>query len=281
MTKILRYLYQKVIVTARVAKLEIAEAGLDNDDQAFVKLKSGMIFYGPRPASKEKKFYSLLLSRSVKNNLPFHCYQIAIDIVIRYKEGNLKWGGPAKEAFYKVQEGDVIAEMGAFRGYYTLYLSQKVGAKGRVIAIEPIPENVEYLQKNIEVNEIKNVTIVPKGVWNENDKKVFQRKSSDFQSGSIDISYQNQEEQAIEVNTLDKILSDHQVSTLDFMLIQLNGAEYEALEGLSKSKPKHLAIAARYNKDEKDIAEEIQELLTQRGYKTDSLQKKFVYAQLN
>ncbi|WP_420318302.1 FkbM family methyltransferase [Ekhidna sp.] len=281
MTKILRYLYQKFVVTRRISELQIKEAGLDSDGHAFVTLKDGMTFYGPKPAGKEKKFYSTILSKSVKNQLPFHCYQVAIDIVIRFYEGNLKWGGPAKEAFYHVKEGNVIAEMGAFRGYYTLYLSKKVGPDGHIIAIEPIPDNIEYLRKNIAINEIENVTIVPKGVWNENDQKTFQRKTTDYQSGSIDIVYQDQEALVIEVNTLDKILSDQKVNEVDFMLIQLNGAEFEALEGLSKSKPKNLAIASRYNKNQRNIAREIQELLMQRGYAINILNEKFIYAQLN
>lgn len=280
MIKIARYLYRKLIVTSRIKSLSIEKAGIDDEGYAFVSIEGGLTFYGPKPAKKEKKFYNLL-PNSVKKTLPFHSFQIAVDIVIRFKEGNLKWGGPAKEAFYQVKSGDIVAEMGAFRGYYTLYLAQKVGPNGRVIAIEPIPDNIEYLRKNISANKLDNVTIVPKGVWHENDKKVFQRKSSDYQSGSIDITYEDQEELAIEVNTLDKILIDNKVDKVDLMLIQLNGAEHEALEGLLNISPTHLSIAARYDKSQRDIALEIQNLLKQRGYNTKTLQEKFVYAQLN
>ena len=281
MIKIVKYIYQKVIVTSRIKALEIEEAGHDEEGFSFVKLSKDLTFFGPKPTKKEKKFYSVLLPHSVKKKLPFECFQIAIDIVIRYKEGNLKWGGPAKEAHYKVKEGDNIAEMGAFRGYYTIYLSQKVGSNGRVIAIEPIPENVEYLRKNIDANQLDNVTLVPKGVWNENDTKVFQRKSTDYQSGSIDISYEDSASEKIKVNTLDKILSDNDINGIDLMLIQLYGAEYEALEGLTNFHPKNFSIAARYDKDRKNISIEIQNLLKERGYSISTIQEKFVYAQLN
>jgi len=281
MIKIARYLYQKFTTTRRLQTLKIEEAGIDGDGDAFVRLKDDYVFYGPKPVAKEKKFYSLFLSGGTKNQLPFDCYQVAIDIVIRYKEGNLKWGGPAKEAYYKVKEGDVIAEMGAFRGYYTLYLTKQVGTEGRIVAIEPIPDNVRYLKKNISENHLKNVSIVPKGVWNKDEEKVFQRKSTDFQSGSIDMSYDDSDAQKIEVNTLDTILKDQHIQQVDFMLIQLNGAEYEALEGLTSLAPKNLSIAARYDKEGRDIAKEIQLLLEERGYEVQSLNQKFVYGQLN
>lgn len=279
MIKIGTYLYKKFITASRIKTLGIEAAGMDNDDFPFVKLRGGMCFYGPKPSNKERKFYRLFLSQKTKKTLPFESFQIAMDIVVRYAEGNLKWGGPAKEAHYKVQNGDTVAEMGAFRGYYTLYLSQRVGPTGKIIAIEPIPENVMYLKKNIEANNLENVEIIPKGVWNKDETMVFNRKPSDFQSGSIDINYTQQEAKEIEVNTLDTILSSKDVNQVDFMLIQLNGAEFEALEGLQITKPKNLSIAARYNKDERNIATEIVNVLTQRGYETSTLQKKFIYAQ--
>lgn len=280
MIKIIIYLCQKIITTYRIRHLKVNETGVDNDGHAYIKLENGMTFFGPQPPRKEKKFYSLLPS-GIKARLPFQCFQVAADIVIRYEEGNLKWGGPAKETFYKVKEGDVIAEMGAFRGYYTLYLAEKAGNSGKVIAIEPIPSNLVFLKKNVEANKLNQVTIVPKGVWNENDMKAFQRRPTDYQSGSIDISYNESENEMIEVNTLDKILSDSKTSDVDFMLIQLNGAEYEALEGLKEINPKHLAIAARYDKDGRKIAREIEDFLKQKEYSTKTLQKKFVYAHLN
>lgn len=278
MIKLIRYIYQKFQTSSKIKFLDIVQVGCDNDEDAFIKLSNGLIFFGPKSAPKEKKFYSLFLSSRLKQKLPFECYQVAIDIVVRFKEGNLKWGGPAKEAFYKVKNGDYIAEMGAFRGYYTLYLAQKVGEKGKIIAIEPIPENLYYLKKNIAINKLGNVFIVPKGVWNANEEKEFQRKASDYQSGSIDIAYNDSDSQKIEVNTLDTILEESKVSGIDFMLIQLNGAEYEALEGLTKLKPKNFSIAARYDKAGRNISQEIEHLLKERGYETHVLNHKFVYA---
>lgn len=281
MIKIARYIYQKAITSYRITKLRIKEAGLDENGDPYVTLQDEFTFSGPKTALKEKKFYDLFLSRKVKAKLPFDCYQVAMDIVIRYVEGNLKWGGPHKEAYYKIKTNDVVAEMGAFRGYYTLYLSKKVGENGRIIAIEPIPSNIQYLKKNIEINDIKNVTIIEKGVWNANDTKTFQRKATDYQSGSIDISYENEASLSVEVNTLDTILTRCNTKRVDLMLIQLNGAEYEALEGLKSFMPLNFAIAARYDKNDRRISSEIVQLLIKRGYNVKTLQEKFVYACLN
>ncbi|WP_462248257.1 FkbM family methyltransferase [Ekhidna sp.] len=280
MLKIILYIYQKIVVSRQIRSLQIESASIDEDGHSFVRLNDGLVFYGPKSMKKERKFYKILIPSNLKKQLPFECYQIAMDIIIRYKDGNLKWGGPSKEAMYTVKKEDVIAEMGAYRGFYTIYLSQKVGPKGKIIAIEPIPENIEYLRKNIEANNLKNTVIVEKGVWNANEQKVFQRKTTEFQSASIDLVFQNQNTETIEVNTLDKILDDSDVKGVDFMLIQLNGAEYEALEGLQSFIPKHFAIAARYNKDGRDITTEVENLLVERGYATKRLEHKFVYAEL-
>lgn len=53
--------------------------------------------------------------------------------------------------------GDVVVDIGANIGYYTLAFAQAVGASGQVYAFEPHPENFKLLSKNILVNGYRNV----------------------------------------------------------------------------------------------------------------------------
>jgi FkbM family methyltransferase len=57
--------------------------------------------------------------------------------------------------------GDVVLDIGANIGVYTLYLSRAVGPKGHVVAVEPDPENLSILRDNIKLNGCDNVTILP------------------------------------------------------------------------------------------------------------------------
>jgi len=271
------YIYQRIRITLKIKSLQLERAGLDEDGDCYVKLKNGFYFYGSSTKARQKKYYNLL-PQHIRHLLPFECFSIAQDIIIRFVEGGLKVGGPPKEKIYKVKQGDFIAEMGAFRGFYTLYLSHTAGANGKIVAIEPMEDNLYFLKKNIAKNNIENVVVVPKGVWSEKKTLTFNRREGDNQSASIDMNYDNKDTFKINVDTLDNILSDLNIENIDFMLIQLNGAEYEAIKGLSVVKPDSLAIAARYNVDGADIPGLIMDYLYRNGYKCQLENKKFIYA---
>jgi len=64
-----------------------------------------------------------------------------------------------------VRPGDFVVDGGASIGYFTVLLSKLVGPQGKVIAIEPDPNSVAFIEKNIEANELDNVTVIPKALW--------------------------------------------------------------------------------------------------------------------
>lgn len=66
-----------------------------------------------------------------------------------------------------LREGDVVIDVGAHIGYFTVLASVLVGPKGHVIAFEPSAGQVERLRANLGHNDSKNVTIVEKVVTNQ------------------------------------------------------------------------------------------------------------------
>ncbi len=61
-----------------------------------------------------------------------------------------------------LHEGDVVVDIGAHIGYYTLLAARTVGKDGKVFAFEPDPDNYALLVKNVEMNGYNNVTAVQK-----------------------------------------------------------------------------------------------------------------------
>lgn len=275
----IEFIYYRLLLTRKIRKLLIEEAGKDAEGIYFVKLKDDFIFYGPEAREKDKKYFNLL-PHSIKTILPWECYGIALDIVTRYFGGGLKLGGPKKQLRYTVRPGDKVAEMGAFRGYYGLRLAKQVGNSGVVVAIEPVESNLFYLRKNVEANKLSQVKIIPKGVWKEKTVLTFQREKGDYQSSSLDIKYNNADEFQVKVDSLDNILNDSGIAHIDFMIIQLNGVELEALEGLTTDKPANLAIAARYTKGGQLAAGLIKKHLVKKGYKVKIVNRDYVFAQI-
>ena len=66
-----------------------------------------------------------------------------------------------------VQPGDVVFECGAHHGELTIHLSRWVGEQGKVIAFEPVPHNMAAVRKQVELNDLKNVTLVNAAVGRE------------------------------------------------------------------------------------------------------------------
>ena len=58
----------------------------------------------------------------------------------------------------EIKKGDVVIDIGAHIGYYTVLFAKLVGPEGRVFAFEASPTNFKILKKNVDVNGYQNVT---------------------------------------------------------------------------------------------------------------------------
>ncbi len=110
--------------------------------------------------------------------------------------GSLDTGIGRELAFYRVHEptttrllpgfvrpGDVVLDIGANIGYYTLQLSRLVGAEGLVIAVEPHPANFHLLHLNLRLNGVTNVHLVQAAISDcEGEGMLFEAEGSNWHS---------------------------------------------------------------------------------------------------
>ena len=281
MIKKFQGIYNRKLLFNKVNKLGIKKSGVDSDGDPFIELIDGTIFFGGKVKANSDKYLYKTLSSKTRRVLKYECVQVATDIVIRYIEGGLKYGGPKKQSRYIVKEGDFVAEMGGYQGFCSVKLAQQVGKKGKVVAIEPMPDNFRLLKKNKEANHLDQMVIVNRGVWDSMKELVFNRKIGDGQSSSIEMNYDGGEQVKVQAETLDKIFDNIKILAKDFMIIQLNGAEINGLRGLTKFKPKFLSIAARYDTEDEDAAVAIKKILEERGYSVEIDEEDFVFAKLD
>ena len=70
---------------------------------------------------------------------------------------------PGEQAFLSkhVSLGATVLDVGAHVGIFTVLLARRVGAAGRVLAFEPLLDNLRRLRENIQLNDLHNVTIFP------------------------------------------------------------------------------------------------------------------------
>jgi len=161
------------------------------------------------------------------------------------------------ERHYGLKPGDVVLDVGANYGVFTIKAARKVGKDGLVIAIEPDPVHVKYLEKNVKLNGLKNVIIVKKAVWSSRKVLRFKRFAGGGANGIADLHLDEVgeflekkiliEEINVEADTLDSIIRDLGLSRVDFIKMDIERAEVEAIKGAWKTLQKyspHLAIAA-------------------------------------
>ena len=71
-----------------------------------------------------------------------------------------------------LKAGDMVIDAGANAGVFTVMASSLVGESGRVIAVEPDPENLAILKKNIAINSLKNVEVVGRALFSESNQAI-------------------------------------------------------------------------------------------------------------
>lgn len=59
-----------------------------------------------------------------------------------------------------LKTGDIVADIGAGSGYFTIPLASRVGEKGMVFAEDVQIEMINYISKKVEVLELKNVRVI-------------------------------------------------------------------------------------------------------------------------
>lgn len=131
--------------------------------------------------------------------------------------------------YYTLKNGDFVIDAGAFHGYFAVYAAKIVGESGKVICFEPDKNSFRILSKNIRLNKLKNVILINKGLWNKNITIGFK---SCGESSAICLS--NKSSEKIEVVKLDDELKKLNIKKVDFIKMDIEGAEIEALLGSKK-----------------------------------------------
>ena len=129
-----------------------------------------------------------------------------------------------------IKKGDIVLDIGANIGYYTLLFAKLVGPSGKVYAFEPDPINFALLSKNVRVNGYTNVKLENKAVSDKTSKaKLY---LSDSSAADHVIFDDNKDRRSIDIETtsLDDYFKDFD-GRIDFLKMDIQGAEGGAVKG--------------------------------------------------
>ncbi len=167
---------------------------------------------------------------------------------------------------YSLKSGDIVIDAGAYEGTFTIYAAKAVGKDGLVIAFEPDSENYRRLRENIDLNELKNVIVVNKALW---ERKAILKFNDKHTAGASFFFNASSHINEIEVVSLDEELGRLGIRKVDFIKMDVEGSEVKVLEGARNTlagSNVSLAIATYHIVNEEETCEEVEVKLRGLGY---------------
>jgi FkbM family methyltransferase len=138
---------------------------------------------------------------------------------------------------YEPRKGDVIVDVGAGHGEDALAFSRGVGESGRVVAIEAHPLSFAILCSFCRFNELRNVTALKLALMD----KPGSIRIAEADSGWMENSIEPRDGAAgivVQAGTFERVCRDHAIEAIDFLKMNIEGAERYALPGMASVMPR-------------------------------------------
>lgn len=154
---------------------------------------------------------------------------------------------------FNPRPGDVIVDIGAHMGRYTIIGSKRAGSEGKVVAIEAHPGNFKLLSRNIALNRLTNVIAVNSAVYSTSTPLKLYLPDEDsgytmhhsVMASYLVTKYKEAERKYVQVqaDTLDNLLRKEGVGRVNWIKIDVEGAELEVLKGAQETLSKNQDIS--------------------------------------
>jgi len=177
-------------------------------------------------------------------------------------------------------KGKTVYDIGGFEGIFTLFFSRATGSAGHVVTFEPNPINQKKIEDNIALNNISNTRLMKVGLGSKRDTLVLLVPEGERESGTVNNQAQARygtsahREFQVVVDSLDALIEQESLPVPDFIKIDIEGFENEALRGasrlLSSKKPAmHIEVHTHVfdsMSEKKKYLKELLEILFGHGY---------------
>lgn len=154
-----------------------------------------------------------------------------------YKQGN---------TIVQAEKGDCVLDVGGCWGDTALYFAHKVGAKGKVFSFEFIPNNIKLHNINTSFNPDlrKIIHLITNPVSDKSNETIYYKDNGP--SSVIRLNPFTEQTGSVKTISIDDFIENNNIEKVDFIKMDIEGAEPVALQGairtIKKFKPK-LAIA--------------------------------------
>lgn len=143
-----------------------------------------------------------------------------------------------------ISSGDVVFDIGAHVGEFSVLASRLAGPNGRVIAFEPVPETYWLLRETLVLNRCEHVMAVQKGIcdavttaqmnlfqnqyssWNTMGKPLMPTPEGNYIQPSQTIT--------VSTETIDNYCATHEIAHINFLKVDVEGFEKSVFAGAKR-----------------------------------------------
>lgn len=180
--------------------------------------------------------------------------------------------------FFEIKNGDVVVNLGAHVGQATLIFSRKIGDNGLVISLEPVFENYRDLIHTIVTNKLHNVIPLMIAISDKTSESQIYLSRSSLSHSLVCRHGRDLGERVTTTITWDDLMSRLNITHVDLVKVDIEGAEIAFLEGMNKVFPDKMILEEHSCEPEVSM-ERILALLKKKGYQILDRKWIFIFAQ--
>jgi FkbM family methyltransferase len=178
--------------------------------------------------------------------------------------------------YFNPAEGNVVIDVGAHVGRYTIHGSKLVGRSGKVIAVEAHPGNFQLLKRNLQLNKSENVITLNCAAYSKDNPHLRLFLAGEDRGNTIYNTLMESRDATEKFVTIPALKLDSiveragiQAHEIKWIKIDVEGAEYEVLKGaqniLAKSKDILLLIEV-HNLQKGNLYDQIIDMLAKHKF---------------
>ena len=135
----------------------------------------------------------------------------------------------------QLNEGDTFFDIGGHFGQYTIAGGRKIGPTGSVHVFEPGPIQDRYLRRNIDLNDLRNVTVANVALSDSQGELALHTPSfGDIGKSQLVDPATDAEAVRVPVTTLDVYCEQIGIDRIDVMKVDVEGAEFGVFKGAAR-----------------------------------------------
>lgn len=164
-----------------------------------------------------------------------------------------------KPGYLRLDPHSIVVDVGANIGDFTIQAA-KLCPYGHVYAVEPISANCDCIRRQLQLNQIANVTVIDLA-FGDHDGEVAIHEAGSHSS----VRWGDKDAQRVRLSTLESFMRDNNIETIDLLKMDCEGAEWDILPGAAELFPRIKQVCLEYHNG-KLTANWLEQWLQQHGY---------------